>query len=63
MLQEAEVENFDADLTADVGKINEDNENMNISMEEDQETVKYQNTLKVDVKNITKSKKNMETNI
>ena len=63
MLQEAEVENFDADLTADVGKINKDNENMNISMEEDQETVKYQNTLKVDVKNIVKSQNNMETNI
>ena len=63
LLQEAEVENSDADLTGYASKINEDNDNMKISMEEDQETVKYQNALKVDVKNITKNKTKLETNI
>ena len=33
LLQEAEVENADADLTADASKINEDYDSMNISME------------------------------
>ena len=33
LLQEAEVENADADLTTYASKINEDNENMKISME------------------------------
>ena len=32
LLQESEVENADAYLTADSGKINEYNENINISM-------------------------------
>ena len=54
MLQEAKVENSDADLTADASKVNEDNDNMKVSMEEYQETVKYQNTLKLDVENIAK---------
>ena len=34
--------NADADLNADASKINEDYENMNISMEEEQDTVKCQ---------------------
>ena len=53
MLQEAEVANSDTYLPADGSKINEDDNNMNISMEGNQETMKYQNNLKVDVKNIT----------
>ena len=54
LLQEAEVENADADITSDAGKINEYDNNMNISMEKDQDIVKYQKTFKVDVKNIAK---------
>ena len=57
LLQQSEVANYDAYLTADAGKIHEGNDNMNISMEEDQETVKQQNTLRLDVKNIVKTKK------
>ena len=49
LIQEVEVENADADLTEDASKINKENKNINISVEEEQETVKYQNTLKVDV--------------
>ena len=48
------MENADAYLTADVSKINEDDDSMKILMEEEQETVKYQNTLKVDVENTAK---------
>ena len=51
------MENADAYLTADVSKINEDDDSMKILMEEEQETVKYQNTLKLDVKNISKNQK------
>ena len=36
LLQESEVENADAYLPADQDKINEDDENMNILMEEEQ---------------------------
>ena len=46
LLQEAEVENADADITSDAGKINEYDNNMNISMEKDQDIVKYQKLLK-----------------
>ena len=64
MLQVAEVENADADLTVDARKIHKDNENMKISLEEDQEAAKHQKTLKVDSKNIAKTQKsNMEINI
>ena len=63
LLQETEVENSGSDLTAYASKIIEDNYNMKISMKEEQKTVEYQETLKVDVKNITKNKNNMETNI
>ena len=49
LIQEVEVENADADLTEDASKINIENKNISISVEEEQETVKYQNTLKVDV--------------
>ena len=59
-----EKENSDSDLTADESIINEDDENMIISMEEYQNTVEYQDTMKVDVKNISKNqKKYIETNI
>ena len=47
--------NADAYLNADASKINEDDKKMNISMEEEQETVEYKNTLKVDTKNISKT--------
>ena len=39
LLQESEVENADVYLTADASKINEDDYNMKISMEEYQEAV------------------------
>ena len=41
--------NVDAYLTVDASKINEYNNNMIISMEEDHNTVEYQKTMKVDV--------------
>ena len=57
LLQEDEVVNYDAYLTTDESKIDEDNDNMNISLEEEQDTVEYQETLKADVKNISKNNK------
>ena len=57
------MENYDAYSTAGAGNINEDNDNMNISVQENQENVKYQKYFKVNVKNISKNKNNMETNI
>ena len=57
------MENYDAYSTAGAGNINEDNDNMNISVQEKQENVKYQKYFKVNVKNISKNKNNMETNI
>ena len=50
------MENDDAYLNADASKINKDDDNMKISMEEEQKTVEYQETLKVDVKNIPEKK-------
>ena len=57
LIQVAEVVNSDADLTEDVGTINEDDYKMNISMKEEQKNVEFQETLKVDVNNIAKKKK------
>ena len=54
MLQEVDAENADADLTADANKINEDYDNMIIPIEEEQNTVEYQETMKLYVKNIAK---------
>ena len=63
LLQVAEVENSDADLTSDASKINEESANIKISMKEEQKSVEYQEILKIDVGNIAKNQKNMETNI
>ena len=49
-------------MTTDASKIIEDDYNMIISMEEEQKTLIYQETMKLDVENIFK-KKHMETNI
>ena len=57
LLQEAEVDNADAGLATDGGKINERNDNMNIPMEEERNSVQYQETYKLYVKNIIKTKK------
>ena len=54
LLQESEVANSDVDLTAYASKIIEDDNNMNISTEEEQNNVEYQEILKGYVKNITK---------
>ena len=54
LLQEADLTNAGSYLTEDSIKINEDIYNMSIPMKEDQDTVKYQKTLKVDVENIAK---------
>ena len=54
LLQEAEVENADADITSDAGKINEYDNNMNISMEKRSRYCEISKTFKVDVKNIAK---------
>ena len=45
-----EVENYDADLTSDSIKNNEEDDNINISEKEKHSTVGYQETLKIDVK-------------
>ena len=56
LLQVSEVVNVDADLTVDESKINSNDVNMEISEKEEQNTVEYQETLRIDVKNIDKSK-------
>ena len=50
------MENADADLTANASKFNEYHDNIIISMEEEHKIVEYQETMKVDVKNIPKNK-------
>ena len=57
LLQEDEVVNYDAYVTADAGKYNEDSDNINTSMEEEHKTVEYQDTLKVYVKNIARNRR------
>ena len=47
--QEYEVADSGAHLTTGTSKINEDNDNMSISMELEQKTLEYQETMKVDV--------------
>ena len=56
----AEVGNAGADLTSDSGKTNEKYDSINILEKYEQKTVKYQETLKMDVENIDK---NIKTNI
>ena len=51
----AEVKNADTYLTADVGKTNEEDEDMKISDKEENKTVGYQETLKIYVNNIDKN--------
>ena len=48
------MESFDLYLTSDASKIIEDSDNMSFSMGEDHNTMEYQGTLKIDVKNIAK---------
>ena len=55
--QEAEEATDDVDVTSDLSKINEDDDNMIISMEEEQKNFEYQETMKVDIENIAKNKK------
>ena len=61
LLQVAEVVNTDSSLTADATKINEDDYDVKISKKAEENNVGYQETLKIDVKNIKIY--NMETNI
>ena len=51
----AEVENYDADLTTDASKTNEEDDDMNILDKEEQKTVVYQEILKIYVENIDKN--------
>ena len=51
----SEVANADADLTADASKTNEKYDDMKVLEKEEQKTVGYQETLKMDVKNIEKT--------
>ena len=55
--------NSDEYLTEDASKMNEYDDSMKISMEEEHNNVEYQEILKVDVENISKNKNNMETDI
>ena len=50
-----EVENDGADLTADASKTNEEYDDIQILEKEEQNTVVYQDTLKIDVENIEKN--------
>ena len=48
--------NSDEDLTADADKMNEDENNMKISTNEEKNTVEHQETFKIDVKILPKNK-------
>ena len=62
--QEVEEANADDNVNAEANKVDEYNNDMIISMEEEQKTLEYQETMKVDVTNISKNKKeHMDTNI
>ena len=52
MLKEDEDTNSDADVTADACKINEYNDNMIISVEDEHNTLEYKGTIKECVENI-----------
>ena len=54
--KEAEESNDVADVNTESNKIDEDKNGMIISMEEEQKTLEYQETMKVDVENIAKNK-------
>ena len=51
----AELENTDENLNEHASKTIEEDDNTNILEKEDQKTVGYQETLKIDVKNIAKN--------
>ena len=55
--QEAEEANDDAYITEEANKIGEDNNDMIMSMEEEQKNLEYQETMKVYIENISKNKK------
>ena len=55
LLQVAEVENANADLTTDASQIYKDNDDMNISETEEHKTVGYQAILIIDVINTNKN--------
>ena len=55
-LQETEVSNDDTDLTAYASTNIEYNDKTDISIEEEQDSVEYQELLRVDVKHISKNK-------
>ena len=55
--QEAEEGNDDSDVNTVANKIDKDNNGMIISMEKEQKTLEYQETMKVEVENISKNKK------
>ena len=57
LLQFSEVANDDEYLTACTSKIKKDDEKMSISEKEEHKTVEYQETLKIDIKNIDKKHK------
>ena len=59
----AEVEHSDADLTSDASKTNEEDDYIDISEKENQKNVGYQETLKIDVKNIDKTIKTIRRQI
>ena len=53
--QESEESNSDSNVNSKANKIDEDNNNMINSMEEEQNTLEYQETMKVDAENIAKN--------
>ena len=55
--QESKGENDDSDVNVESNKIDEDKNNMVISMEEEQKNLEYQKTMKGDVENIARDKK------
>ena len=54
--QEVEEANSYAGVNAEANKIDEENNDMIISMEGEQKTLEYQETIKLDVENIVKNK-------
>ena len=54
--QGSDEENDDADVNAESNKVDEDDKNMIISIEEEHNTLEYQKTMKVDVENNPKTK-------
>ena len=61
--QESKEANYDANLNAEADEIYENNNDVFTSIEEDQKIIEYQETVNVDIENISSNNKKLKNNI